>query len=152
MQKDELVNELRPIIENYLKEVGKELVDLIYRYEGRDLFLKILADNLEGGITLEECAKLNNEIGKILEERNILEQSYILEVSSPGLDRPLKTKNDFSRCIDRKVKFFLKEPINGKIEWDATINKVEEDSIYVEIDGQISEFPLSKINKAKQII
>ncbi len=77
---------------------------------------------------------------------------YILEVSSPGLDRPLKTKSDFLRCINRKAKFFLLESIKGKIELDGIITKVEDDSVYIDIDGDIIEIPLVKVNKAKQLL
>ncbi|MFH1413295.1 MAG: ribosome maturation factor RimP [Candidatus Omnitrophota bacterium] len=148
----ELINELRIIIKDYLEGEGKELVDFIYRYEGRNLFLRILADSPEGGISLDECTYLNESIGRILDEKGVLGQQYILEVSSPGLDRPLVNRGDFLRCLNKKAKFFLRELINGKIEWDGIISKVEGDSVYVDINGNLSEIPLSKINKAKQII
>lgn len=152
MDRQTIIAELTNIISDYLKSQGVDLVDLIYRYAGRDLFLGILADRPEGGISLEECSQLNNQISRILDEKDILRQRYILEVSSPGLDRPIKTKNDFSRCINRKAKFFLLESIKDKIELDGIIIKVEDDSVYIDIDGEIFEIPLAKINKAKQIL
>ncbi|MFH1354588.1 MAG: ribosome maturation factor RimP [Candidatus Omnitrophota bacterium] len=152
MQNTELINELRIIIEDYIKSEGKELVDFIYRYEGKNLFLSILVDNAEGGISLDECTYLNESIGRILDGKEVLGQQYILEVSSPGLDRPLVNRGDFLRCLNKKAKFFLRELINGKIEWDGVISKVEGDSVYLDINGNLLEMPLSKINKAKQII
>ncbi len=145
------IAELTNIFSNYLKSQGVELIELIYRYEGRDLFLRILADRPEGGITLGECARLNQEISMILDAKDT-QQGYVVEVSSPGLDRPLKTKNDFSRCLSRKAKFFLLESIRGKIELDGIISKVEGNSVSVDIEGEIIEIPLGKINKAKQIL
>ena len=152
MDRQEIANELKNIIGNYLKNKGLDLVDLIYRYEGRDLFLRILADRPEGGITIEECASLNNEISEILDERDISRERYILEVSSPGLDRPLKTKNDFLRCMDKRVKFFLAEPVAGKIEPEGIICQVAEDTVYIKIGANTVAIPLSKIKKAKQNI
>lgn len=152
MDRQVVVAELKTIISDYLRSRELDLVDLIYRYEGRDLFLRILVDKFEGGINLNECAYLNNEISKILDKKDILREGYILEVSSPGLDRPLKTKNDFLRCINRKVRFFLSESVNGKKELEGTVNKVTEDSVCIDIEGNPVELPLIKISRAKQII
>jgi ribosome maturation factor RimP len=152
MDRESIINELRNIFSSYLEAQGLDLVDLIYRYEGRDLFLRILVDNPSGGISLSECAELNQELGRILDEKDIMPQRYILEVSSPGLDRPLKEKKDFLRCINRKVRFYLSEPINGKLEVEGTIEKVEETSVYIDREGVSMEISLSKVNKAKQVV
>jgi len=151
MDRQEVINELRIIIGDFLKNQNLDLVDLIYRYEGRDLILRLLVDKPEGGITLDECAYLNNGISVILDEKDILQQRYVLEVFSPGLDRPLKTKNDFLRCINKTVRFFLNEPINGRLELEGIITGVRDDSVYIDISGQTLEVPLSKITKVKQI-
>jgi len=152
MDRQEIIVELKNIIGDFLKIQGLELVDLIYRHEGRDLALRILVDRAQGGITLGECAALNNQISEILDEKDILQEGYILEVSSPGLDRPLETKSDFLRCMNRKVKLFLNESINGKIELEGLISKVEDDSVYIDCKNATIQIPLIKINKAKQII
>jgi ribosome maturation factor RimP len=152
MDRQEIIAQLQNIIDDYLKIQGLHLVDLIYRHEGRDLIVRILVDRPEGGITVSECSELNNRITSLLDEKDILQTRYILEVASPGLDRPLKTKNDFLRCTNRRVRFFLNEPINGKIELEGLISKVENDSVYIESKNEIIEIPLIKINKAKQVI
>jgi ribosome maturation factor RimP len=152
MDRQEIIAQLQNIIDDYLKIQGLHLVDLIYRHEGRDLIVRILVDRPEGGITVGECSELNNRITSLLDEKDILQTRYILEVASPGLDRPLKTKNDFLRCTNRRVRFFLNEPINGKIELEGLISKVENDSVYIESKNEIIEIPLIKINKAKQVI
>lgn len=152
MDREEIILELRDVVGSYLKDQGLDLIDLIYRYEGRDLILRILVDKPQGGITLEECAQLNKQISNILDEKDILQTRYVLEVFSPGLDRWLKTKSDFRRCINRRVRFFLNEAISGKMEWEGIINKVENDAVCVDTDGKIIEIPLLKIIKAKQVI
>jgi ribosome maturation factor RimP len=152
MDRQAIVDELKSIIQDFLLAQGLDLVDLILRYEGRDLVLRILADKPEGGISLGECANLNIQISQILDEKDILKERYILEVSSPGLDRPLKTKSDFRRCLNRRARFFLKEAINGKVEIEGIINRVEEDLVCVDIDGGLVQMPLSKIAKAKQVL
>jgi len=152
MDRQTIINELRDLLGNNLKDQGLDLVDLIYRYEGKYIYLRILVDKPEGGISLDECARLNNEISRILDEKDILRDRYILEVFSPGLDRPLLTKSDFLRCIDRNARFFLLESINGKTELEGVITKVEDNSVYIDIDDNTLEIPLAKIKKAKQII
>lgn len=151
MDKQEIILNLRNLISVYLNSLGIELVELIYRYEGRDLFLRVLVDIPCGGISVDECARLNRGISDLLDQQDFLGQGYILEVSSPGLDRPLITLNDFARCKNKKAKFFLREMINGKLEWDGVITKVENDTVSIDINGDILELPVSKINKAKQL-
>ncbi|MFH0826421.1 MAG: ribosome maturation factor RimP [Candidatus Omnitrophota bacterium] len=152
MDRQERIEELRGTIQEFLSRQHFDLVDLIYRFEGRDLFLRILVDKPEGGITLEDCAHLNKEISLLLDEKDLVQQRFILEVSSPGLDRPLKTKNDFSRCLNRQVKFFLNDAAQGRWEWEGLILEVEEDRVIIGAKDTRVTLPLSKVAKAKQII
>ena len=152
MDRQAVIAELRAIAEECLREEGLRLIDLVYRYEGRNLFLKIIIDRPEGGISLDECAHVNGQIEKILDEKNILQQWYILEVSSPGLDRPLSSREDFLRCINRRARVFLKEAILGKLELEGLIQTVVEDAVYIDVNGECVEVPLDKINKAKQVV
>lgn len=152
MDREGIIEEFKIFLADFLRSRNLDLVDVIHRYEGPDLVLRILVDKPEGGISLGECAGLNRELSDILDERNILEQRYILEVSSPGLDRPLKTEADFIRSLDKKVKFFLSEQINGKLEWDGVVKSASGENVFIEIGTEILEIPLAKINKARQII
>jgi len=152
MYRDALIPQLSEIIESYLKEQGVLLVDFNYRREGRNLVLCVLADYPEGGIDIDTCARLNRELGNILEEKNILQEYYILEVSSPGLDRPLKTRADFLRCLKREAVLYLSSPVKERIEWQGIIKAVTEDSVFIDKDGGEIGIPLNIINKAKQVI
>lgn len=152
MDKQAIRDELKIITDDYLKSQGFDLIDFICRYEGNTLVLRILADKPEGGITIDECARINKEIGIIFEGKDTLKERYILEVVSPGLDRPLSNRKDFSRCIGRRVRFFLNEPINKKWELEGEIKAVEENSLRVAIGEEILNIPLSGIMRAKQAI
>ena len=152
MDRQGVISELRSIIGNYLKNQNLDLVDLIYRYEARDLVLRILVDRPEGGISLGECADLNQEISRILDEKYILQERYILEVSSPGMDRPLNSRADFLRCINKQVRVFLNESINGKWELEGVISSVTDESVYIDIRDEAFEIPLTKITKGKRVI
>jgi len=152
MDKEGLINELKIFLADFLKSRNLDLIEVIHKYEGRDLFLRVLVDRPEGGINLDECALVNRELGEELDKKDFLQQGYILEVSSPGLDRPLRTEADFKRSLNKNLKFFLYDYINGKVEWDGIINKVSEGKVYITAKDSILEIPLEKINKAKQIL
>lgn len=152
MDKENLIRELRQLIGDFLQAQGVDLVDLIYRFEGRGPVLRILADWPEGGITLGECSRLNQEIARLLDEKEIIAQSYLLEVSSPGIDRPLKNREDFTHSLQRQVRFFLNQPVNGKVEWAGLIKRVEDNAVFIEQEDVLLEIPLASINKARQEI
>lgn len=151
MEREEAIAALKKLISDYVQSQGFELVDLIYRYEGRNLFLRVLADRPGGGISLGECTKLNFEIGNMLDNSDLIQETYTLEVSSPGLDRPLVTLTDFIRYKGRKIKIFLKDQVSGKLEWDGVIGQVKEDSFSLETAAGVFEIPIGKVNKAKQL-
>jgi ribosome maturation factor RimP len=148
----EITEELRKFIDDFLTSRGLELVELIYRREGRDQVLRVFTDRPEGGISLGECAQVNRRLGEALDENMILQEEYNLEVSSPGLDRWLSNKKDFLRVKGKEVKFFLREQVDGKIEWDGVITSVDEQAVCIETKSKPLVIPLSIINKGKQII
>jgi len=145
-----LREQLSKIIRDFIESQGLILVDIILRYEGRDLFLRILADWPQGGISLGECASLNNRLGLILDEKGLIESKYVLEVSSPGLDRPLISKDDFLCCRAKEVRFFLRKPLNGKWELSGKIIEVTTETVKIDSQGSIIEIPMESISKAKQ--
>jgi len=116
------------------------------------LVLQVLADRIEGGIRLDECVRLNRELGALVDNSGELKESYILDISSPGLDRPLSTVSDFRRYINREVRFFLKEPVEGKIEHCGRVVSVDEKQVDINTGKKTIQIQLDKINKAKQVI
>jgi ribosome maturation factor RimP len=151
MDRDYLTNVLKDLFSDYLKEQNFDLLELIYRYEGKNLVLRILVDKPEGGISMDECANINNQISRLLYEKDLLQERYTLEVSSPGLDRPLVTKKDFLRCLNKAVKIFLSETIEGKWEMQGVITRVDDDAVCIDAQGRTQVIPLVKLRKAKQI-
>ncbi|MDD5465726.1 MAG: ribosome maturation factor RimP [Candidatus Omnitrophica bacterium] len=152
MIKEELVKELNELIGSCLSRQGLELIDLICRHDGNNLVLRILADRPTGGITLGECALLNRQLSQLLEEKNIIDSNYVLEVSSPGLDRCLKTQKDFSRCLNKEAVFFLNDLVGGKCQWQGLITRADDKSVFIDHSGQVLEIPLIKINKARLVV
>ena len=109
MDKTTLENE----ISLALAGAGFELVDLrIASHNGKPL-LQVFADKPDGNITLDECGTLSEKVGEYLDASNSYENGYFLEVSSPGVDRVVKTEKDFKRFMGQQVKVKLKRPVNG---------------------------------------
>jgi ribosome maturation factor RimP len=152
MDKYELESRLTSVITEYLAEQHLELVELTVRRQGPDMCVKVLADRPEGGISLSECAGVNRQLTRIIEEGSFFPGGYAVEVSSPGLDRPLTTKNDFSRCRGRRVQVFLREQYSGKFEYGGSIEGVDEEAVLIKTQDQVVRLPLSVISKAKQTL
>lgn len=106
-----LLEQLIELITPILEDLEFELVDLEYAREGRDLFLRIFIDK-PGGVNLDDCASVSREVGALLEVEDTIEDAYRLEVSSPGLDRPLKKPEDFMRFTGERIKVKSKDSID----------------------------------------
>ena len=130
-----------------------ELVDCEYKREGRAMVLRLFIDR-EGGITLEDCAAVSRELSEILDVEDFIQDDYSLEVSSPGLNRPLKKAADFQRYQGRliKVKTFDLLPDdagNPRKTFLGEIIGIEEGTVRVKlVEGQTAGIPLDKIAKA----
>jgi len=125
------------------------VVDMTYKREGSSMVLRILMDK-KNGVGIGECAEINNELSQVLDEQSIVNEHFILEVSSPGLDRVLKKPRDFKWAVGRRIKVTTYAPIEGNNVFRGTLVGVGEKSIVVDTnEGVSSEIPLDKIAKAK---
>ena len=152
MTKEAVIQKLTELISGCLTASGFELIELIYRPDGKRLVLSVLADKPQGGITLQECALVCRQIKNLLEEKNVIDIDYVLEVSSPGLDRPLKRPGDFLRQLNKEAVFFLNDLVNGRLQWQGVILRVDEAGVSIQAAGQVVEIPLIKINKSQLVI
>jgi ribosome maturation factor RimP len=105
------LDQLAALISPVLDDLGFELVDLEYKQEGRELFLRLFVDKT-GGVNLDDCAAVSREVGALLEVENVISNAYRLEVSSPGMDRVLKRPEDFERFAGARVKVKSKDTID----------------------------------------
>ena len=138
------------------QEQGLELVEVKIGRHKKDVLIQILADKPQGGIILEECAQLNRSIVESIDKEAFFsEDGYSLEVASPGLDRPLATAKDFLRNLNAEVHFWLKEKVEGKGEYQGTVQSVIENSINLTTttkDKIQIIIPIEKILKALLVI
>ena len=144
----EVIDRVRQIAEGYAGERGIEVVDVIYRREQPGMVLRILADRPEG-ITVDECEALNNFLSEELDIEDVIQDRYTLEVSSPGLDRPIKTDRDFERAIGRPVEVMTYEPVEGKKAREGNLIGMDKESIVVESEGVSTVIPRNKIALAR---
>jgi len=144
---EKLLEEVRQQIDPLLRAQGFELVDLEYQRGPQGWVLRIYIDR-EGGITLDECAEVSGEIGTLLEVKDVIPNPYVLEVSSPGLTRPLKKPEDFSKFSHRLVKIKLYEPLDGRKNFKGTLLGLEGEKVRLEAEGRVYELPLQGIAKA----
>jgi ribosome maturation factor RimP len=134
---EQVVEELTlPIIEKH----NFELVDVEYVKEGGDYFLRVYIDK-EGGITLDDCHSVSTDLSTLLDEKDPIKDNYYLEVSSPGLDRPLKKAKDFERYIGRDVEVKLYKPIEGQKQFEGELlGLFDEDIIKIIYNGNEMSF------------
>ncbi len=146
-----LIEQLKKIVLPVVEEEGFELVDIEYKNTSQGAQLIVLVDGKDGLIDADVLGSINRKLGDILDQLDLISSRYTLEVSSPGLDRPLTTARDFERNLNCQVKFFLIEAISGKIEHDGVVKEVKSGVVAVENKNGTLEIPLSKIRKAKLI-
>ena len=143
MSKQQVENDVMAIAEELLKDQSEiELVDVEYVKE-RDWYLRVFIDKA-GGIEIDDCQALSERLEKVLDEKDIIRDSYILEVSSPGLDRQLKKPRDFVREQGKKVDVTLYAPVDGTKKFTGVLEGYDEDAKTVTIDGKA--WPLEKIS------
>jgi len=149
---EELYNKILGLLKVELKNSDIELIELNIKRRGKTIAIEILMDKEQGGITIDECSGINRHVSNTIEEKEWVDGDYVVEVSSPGLDRPLTTPRDFQRVLGRMVRVHLAELISGKREHLGIVKEVLEDQIIIEAKKTLVTIPLEKVNKAVQII
>ena len=138
-----LTEMLRPAVE----ETGKELLGVEFISAGNHSVLRLFIDH-ENGIDVDDCAEVSRQVGAILDVEDPISSEYSLEVSSPGLDRPLFDKAHFEAVVDETVEVKISMPLNGRRKFKGKLIAVENDSLIVMVDNEEYELVISNIDKA----
>jgi ribosome maturation factor RimP len=141
---------IQVLIEPAVIALGYELVGAEYLSQGRHSLLRIYIDS-EDGITLEDCERVSHQVSGILDVEDAIQGHYSLEVSSPGLDRPLFTLDHFKRFIGKQAKIKLAAPIDGRRKFNGVILNVGDDKVVLEMDAEEFELPFNAIEKANLV-
>jgi len=148
---DTVTGRVEEFIAPLLADMGVELVEIQYRREGHGWVLRLFIDR-EGGVTLEDCAGVSREVSRYLEVEDPIEHAYTLEVSSPGLERPLKKKDDFIRFVGRRARIKMREKRDDQRIFIGTLQAVEGEDVLLQVDDRLHHFPLADISRARLIL
>lgn len=134
------------IVQEIVQNSNLEVVDVEYVKE-RDWYLRVYLDK-EGGIEIDDCQRVSETLEQILDEKDLLTEAYILEVSSPGLDRVLKKARDFEREQGKSVDVTFYAPVDGKKTWVGTLTGYDPGKNAIVLDGE-KELSLEKIAQVR---
>lgn len=154
MAKVDAAERIAEIAGEILAPLHMSLVDLEYKREGRDMVVRLFIEREEGGVTLDDCSAVSRELSDILDVEDFMPERYTLEVSSPGLCRPLKKPADFQRFMGSLVKVKTFEMLtddagNKRKTFFGTLTGFEDGVIKVHLkEGQDAAIPLEKVAKA----
>lgn len=133
MKRVEIEQRCEALVQPILDEYKFELWDVEYVKEGSNYYLRVYADK-PGGITIDDCVTISRAFEARLDEEDFIEEAYILEVSSPGLGRPLKRERDFEKSIGAEVEVKLYKPRNGQKEFTGILKSYNDAVIVLEME------------------
>lgn len=130
-----------------LEANGVELVDLVIQHQGKKKLLQFFVDKV-GGVTLDDCGELTDKIDSVLEMENLIDGAYILEVSSPGVQRVLKKPAHFKQFLTQRVKIVLKVPLEGRGFFTGVIASADDEGFTLDDGTNQYRFAYDNIKKA----
>ncbi len=145
VKREEIEARTEELVQPLVAEKQFELVDVEYVKEGGSYYLRIYIDK-EGGITVNDCEDISRPFSDILDREDYIEGSYILEVSSPGLGRPLKKEKDFKRSLGEEVEIRLFRQVEHQKEWIGLLTAYDQQTVTIETeDGREMTFERSNL-------
>jgi ribosome maturation factor RimP len=137
---------LRPAVE----ETGKSLLGVEYISAGNNSILRLFIDH-ENGIDVDDCAEVSRQVGALLDVEDPISSEYNLEVSSPGVDRPLFDIAHFQAVIGEIVNIKLSIPLNGRRKFKGPLVAIENNNLIIEVDSIDYEMPIGNVDKANLV-
>lgn len=138
--------QLEELLVTTVSGLGYEVVHVELPARGR--MIRLFIDR-EGGISVDDCAFVSNHLSRVLTVENI--DFDRLEVSSPGLDRPLKSLQDFTRFAGQEAELKLRLPLNGRKRFTGKLMGVEESTVLLEVEGNLMRLPVADLDKARLV-
>tara|TARA_Y100001960_G_scaffold331108_1_gene427049 strand:- start:443 stop:907 length:465 start_codon:yes stop_codon:yes gene_type:complete len=148
MTQDSLSQVVSRLVEPVLRDEGLELFDIEYKNEGKRWFLRIFIDK-PSGVTLDDCQNASHLLEGLIEVENLIEREFVLEVSSPGLDRPLKKERDFLRNLNRRIRLTTFSPIHNQKNFSGVVKDFKDGFLCLETKKELVKIPLESIAKAR---
>lgn len=145
-----LEQKLQEMLQGAVEDLGCEIWGIECQRAGRFMTVRLFIDK-EGGVTVEDCADVSRQVSAILDVEDPIADKYNLEVSSPGLDRPLFTLAQYERYIGEEIAIHLRIPVMDRRKWQGKLERIENDMLTLIIDGQEQVFVFGNIQKANVI-
>lgn len=143
---DQIVEKIEAIVAPVAKDLDLSLVDVEYLQDGGYWYVRIYVERLDGEVSLDDCANLSVRIEDAVDA--LIDKKFFLEVSSPGIERPLKKEADFIRFTGEKVFVALKHKLEDKKNLEGILKAYKEKILTLEVAGEEIEIPLSEVRKA----
>lgn len=147
MRNEETIRRAWLELEPRLREQGYELVELELGQQGGRRAFRVFIDR-ERGITLDDCQTVSQLLSPLLDTTDLVDGSYVLEVSSPGFDRPLRKPGDFDRFAGERVRLKTTLPVEGRKQFKGVLRGYKDGSVAIECEGRIYEIHTENLLKA----
>ena len=148
-KKENLLARIERIVLPVTNELGLDLVDVEYLQDGGYWYMRVYVEKENDEISLDDCAKVSNRIDEDVD--GLVPEKFFLEVSSPGIERPLKKETDYTRFTGQKARLILKHKMDDSRNWTGVIEKYEDSIIYLDVKDKVLEIPYSEVKKANLV-
>ncbi|ADY56544.1 Ribosome maturation factor rimP [Syntrophobotulus glycolicus DSM 8271] len=142
-----VIQKVWQIVEPITEELKLELVDVEYVKEGAHWYLRVYIDK-DGGVDIDDCASVSHQLSNILDSKNLIPQAYMLEVSSPGIERPLSKREDYDKYIGKLVRVHTSEQFLGYTQFSGYLKGLLDEKVILEYEGQEAAIPINIVEKA----
>ncbi len=147
-----IIDTIQDFLHGLLPTMELELFEVQFRREGHGWVLRVFIDAAQG-VSLKQCSDVSRELGRFLDVEDIIDHAYNLEVSSPGLERPIRSIEEFHRNCGKKARVKVHEAIDGQKVFEGVIDHDGDEVIHLRLDdGRIMKFSFAMINKARLAI
>jgi ribosome maturation factor RimP len=151
----DIVEQVRAVAERVAATYGLEVFDVQFRREAGGMVLRVQIDRpgpaatAEDSVSVEDCARVSRDLGAIFDVEEVIPTAYTLEVSSPGLDRPLRRPDDYRRFAGRRAKLVMREAVDGQRFFKGRLGGVDENDVLIDADdGRRHRVPVGVITRA----
>lgn len=152
MLRQEIATQVEELVAPIAARMGLETVDVQIHGEAQGTVLRVLMDRPDGGITVEECARVSEQLSRQLDLYDLFPHAYTLEVSSPGLDRPLRSDAEYRRFAGRRAEIQTQEAINGQRRFRGTVLGVVGDAVVLQLEDRQVQIPKAAIQRAHLVV
>ncbi len=148
MEKTEIVRQAWEVLGPEIEEQGCELVEVESGLQGSSLFLRLFLDK-EGGITIDDCASMSRYVSALLDKDDFIGRQYNLEVSSPGIERPVRKVADFVRFAGERIKIHTVSPIEGRRKFTGELVGCEDGLVSVDVGSETVNVHIENVKRAR---